>query len=105
MKTLKIIFGTLGGLISLALAAILIWALLYLCIPPVKDWTNEHVFKNEVVEEENKDDTTNEDENTDDTTEDDENVDVTIPDEDENGNHVQTTASINFKTGLIKIEV
>ena len=52
MKTTKIILSVVGGIICLALATVLVWGLLYLAVPNVKTWTDEHIFtKNEVVEE------------------------------------------------------
>ena len=80
MKTLKIIGGTLAGLISLALAVALVWGVLYLCIQPVKDWTNKNIFKTEEakeVEEENN----------------------------ENVVEVDNVASIDFTNKILKVEV
>ena len=51
MKVVKIIFGTLGTLVSAFVMVCLCWGLLYLCISPVKDWTDKNIFKTETVEE------------------------------------------------------
>lgn len=40
MKTIKIISSLVGIVISLCL----LWGILYLCVPPVKDWTNDNIF-------------------------------------------------------------
>ena len=51
MKVVKIIFGTLGTLVSTFVMVCLCWGLLYLCISPVKDWTDKNIFKTETVKE------------------------------------------------------
>lgn len=53
----KIVTGVFSG----AILVVLIWGLLYLCIPNVKTWTDEKVFGTGVVEEE-KDTTTEKEE-------------------------------------------
>lgn len=48
MKVLKI----LSGIVTLLLAIVLTWGVLYLCVEPVKNWTDEKIFNSvkEVVE-------------------------------------------------------
>lgn len=57
MKVVKIILSILSFLVSTALATALVWGLLYLCIPSVKDNTDKIFNKNDTqIEEEKKDD-------------------------------------------------
>ena len=51
MKVVKIIFGVFGTFVSTFVMVCLCWGLLYLCINPVKEWTDENIFKIENVEE------------------------------------------------------
>ena len=80
MKTLKIIGGTLGGLIALCIFGACVWILAYVCIQPVKDWTNENVFH---IEEAKEDETENND----------------------NEVVVDSTAKINFANKILKVEI
>ena len=41
MKTVKIILTILSFILGAALAVTLVWGLLYLCIPPVKEKTDD----------------------------------------------------------------
>ena len=79
MKTLKILGGAIAGIVSLALATALVWGLLYLCIQPVKDWTNEHIFKTEEAKEDDE--------------------------ENENVVEVNNVASIDFSNKILKVEI
>ena len=51
MKVVKIILSIFGTLVSAFAMVCLCWGLLYLCISPVKDWTDKNIFKTETVEE------------------------------------------------------
>lgn len=57
MKVVKIILSILSFLVSTALATALVWGLLYLCIPKVKENTDKIFNKNDTqIEEKKKDD-------------------------------------------------
>lgn len=79
MKTIKII----SSLVGIGIALCLLWVLTYLCVPAVKDWTDNNVLhpnKQEIVK----------------------------PNED-NKNQIEVevapNASINFATKIIKVEI
>ena len=55
-------FKGLGYVFCGLLAAILVWGVLYLAVTPIKDWTNEKVFRIEQKVEENEEETEEENE-------------------------------------------
>ena len=85
MKTVKIIFSSLAGLVGTAISICLIWGLLYLCITPVREWTDNNIFypeHEEVVEDaQNQETETSEEVN------------------------IENVAKINFITKTIKVDI
>ena len=63
MQVTKIILSILCGLVGCFASICLVWGLLYLCIDPVKTWTDDHIFN--PPQEEIVDESTSEDSETD----------------------------------------
>ena len=83
MKTVKIIFSSLAGIVSTAISICLVWGLLYLCITPVREWTDNNIFypKHEEVVEDTQETETSEEVN------------------------IENIAKINFVTKTIKVDI
>ena len=83
MNTLKIILSSLSGLVGIGIALCLLWTLLYLCVPAVKDWTDNNVLHP--------------------------NKQAIVQQDEDNRNQIEVevapNASINFATRLIKVEI
>ena len=54
---MKLLLKILGSVFSAAVTVVLLWGLLYLCITPVRDWTDTNIFKTQ--QEEVQEDTEN----------------------------------------------
>lgn len=52
MKFLVNLGKVIGFTVLAALCAVLVWGVLYLAVPPVKEWTDNTIFYPPVIEEE-----------------------------------------------------